>query len=107
MNSIDIVAPQKTATKVKSLTGYTGDAALYKLNPPLELRDWADNKTAETEYVIVSATFAMFSGPETYIFPAADETSEKPSDWGELDGSYRGGLDHEEALRGAGYEVVS
>lgn len=84
-----------TAVKVKDLTGYTGYAALYKVDPPM----------AGTDHVIVSATVAMFSGPETYIFPAENAESERPSDWGELDGSYRGGLDHAEALAGAGYEL--
>lgn len=96
----------KTATIVKrDLPGATGTAHLYRLDPPIEDRDYDGSHLGTYEYVRVSATYAMFSGPETYIFPA-DETGEVTS-WGELDGSYKGGLDHEEALRGAGYEVVS
>lgn len=45
----------------------------------------------------------MFSGPETYIFPA-DKTGEIVN-WSELDGSFKGGLDHEQALVNAGFEV--
>lgn len=55
-------------------------------------------------FVVVSAVCAMFTGPETYIFEAdagGDITS-----WTELPGSFRGGLDHAEALRGYGYEIV-
>lgn len=59
----------------------------------------------DAEYVVVSASNVPFSGPETYIF-AADEDG-KIVRWTELDGSFRGELDHEKALRGAGYEVVS
>jgi hypothetical protein len=54
-------------------------------------------------YVIVSAVDAMFSGPETYIFPANEDG--QIQDYGELEGSYRGGFDHVTALEGAGYAV--
>ena len=92
------------AVFVKNLEGFTGDAKLYKMLPPLVATDY-DGKTVEThEFVIVSATVAMFSGPETYIFPATEYGECKS--YGELDGSYRGGLDHAEALRCAGYEAV-
>lgn len=87
-------AATKTATLVKSgLPSFTGDARLYRLSEPLD----------GNEYVVVSATVAMFSGPETYIF-AADETG-KVTGWSELSGSFRGDLDHQAALQGAGYEV--
>lgn len=46
----------------------------------------------------------MFSGPETYIFPANEDG--KVVHWAELEGSFRGGLDHERALRNAGFEVA-
>ena len=58
----------------------------------------------EHEYVITSAANAMFSGPETYIFPA-DEAGDV-ADFSELDGSYKGDLDHQRAIINAGYEVV-
>lgn len=70
---------------------------IYELDPP------ADG----VKTVVVSANTVMFSGPETYIFPAEKHGDVyEISDWGELDGSYRGGLDHEEALRGLGYTVA-
>jgi hypothetical protein len=84
---------RKTAKLISNLDDFSGDARLYKLSKPL----------SGHMYVIVSAAYAMFSGPETYIFPA-NEKGEVTS-WGELDGSYRGGTDHARALRNAGYEV--
>ena len=95
----------KQAVFVKNLEGWTGDAKLYKMLPPLVATDY-DDKTVEThEFVIVSAAVAMFSGPETYIFPATEDGEAK--NYSEMEGSYRGGLDHAEALRGAGYEAVA
>lgn len=91
----------KTATFVRKLDHGTGEMRLYKLDPPME-DEYVDGPI---EHVVVSATIAMFTGAETYIFPADAEG--EITDWGELDGSYRGGLDHEAALSGAGYEVVS
>lgn len=83
-----------TATLVKQLEGFTGEASLYRLNPPMD----------GNEFVVVSATVAMFSGPETCIFPA-DETGEI-TNYSEQDGSYKGGLSHAEARRGAGYTIA-
>lgn len=88
------------ATHIKNLTGFYGDARLFRLDPPL--RD--DYREAEYEYVVVSAVVAPYSGPETYIF-GADYKGEVVN-WGELPGSFRGGLDHDAALSGADYEVT-
>ena len=85
----------------EALKAATGEMRLYRLDPPLSDEY---SESSPFEYVVVSATHAMFSGPETYIFPA-DETGEITS-WGELDGSFKGALDHEQALRNAGYEVA-
>lgn len=92
-----------TATKIRKMADWRGDAALYRVDPPM----------AGAEYVVVSAidTGLRFPDPitpramqiETYIF-AADETGE-PSDYQELPGSLKGTLDHADALRAAGYEV--
>jgi hypothetical protein len=83
-----------------------GDASLYRVDPPMTYGDLCDEEDkGTTEFVIVSAVNVPFSGPETYIFPA--DSDGEVVDWLELDGSYRGGLDHEAALRGAGYEVLS
>jgi hypothetical protein len=96
----------KTATLIHdNLPDFTGHAALYRLDPPLSLeREWdEESKGKTTEHVVVSATQAMFTGPETYIFPADAEGA--VTSWGELDGSYRGGWSHSQALEGAGYTI--
>lgn len=95
------------AVLVESLSGFAGDARLYRVEPPVRYAheydaDW-NPVYADTAYVIVSAVTVEYSGPETYIFPANEEG--KVVSWEELTGSYRGGLDHTEALRRAGYTV--
>lgn len=77
--------------------GWTGSVKAYELSQKLDGYD----------YVIVSATVVMYSGPETYIFGATKKSLEEnaAADAAELEGSYRGGLDHEQALKNAGYEV--
>ena len=82
------------ATFIKNVETAAGIKKLYELDPPLE----------GNRFVTVSAVNAMFSGPETYIFPA-DEKG-KITDWLELRGSYKGGLDHVAALENAGYSVA-
>lgn len=105
-----------TATLVKgSLPKFRGDAALYRLDPPLVQTHYRGDEPDEShEYVIVSAIdnteMMAFSGldldwRETYIFPATPDG--EVADWGELDGSVKGTLDHADALRGAGYEVIA
>lgn len=90
----------KVAPQPKQLRGWKGEAYLYRLSHPVR---HGDDRTL-TEFVIVSAVVALYSGPETFIF-AADKDGEVLS-WTELDGSYRGGLSHEIALEGAGYSVA-
>lgn len=90
----------KTATLVKELSGFTGSARLWHCEPPM-VSD-CDTELV-TEYVVTSATNIPFSGPETYIF--ASDSVGHVTCWGELPGSFQGGLDHEEAIRNAGYEV--
>jgi len=82
------------ATLIKNLTGFTGEAALYELDEPVD-----DGDGRHTKHVIVSATTAMDTGsPETYIFPATKDGG--IVNYGELNGSYRGGLDMQRALDG-------
>lgn len=90
----------KTATKVRDLSDWTGRASLYKLSEPMDGEDTAEVYT----YVVVSAAVTLDHGPETYIFPSNEKGD--VSDWGELRGSYVGGMSHERALMNAGYEVV-
>lgn len=98
----------KTATEVRKLSGFTGDARLFRLSEPMGWSAWDSDSesyvSSMTDHVIVSATTVMFSGPETYIFPASE--AGEIVNWGKLDGSVKGCLDHAEALRGAGYEVA-
>lgn len=84
---------------IKKLDGFTGDARLYHLDPPLA--GYGDEETYE--YVVVSATVAFDSGPETFIF-GADKNGEV-EDWLELSGSVQGTLVHAEALENAGYAI--
>lgn len=78
----------RTATFIRNLSGFTGEARLYE--------------TSDQGNVIVSATnFAV--GNETYIFLADEDGN--VADWSELDGSLRGVWDHEAALESAGYTV--
>ena len=86
---------QKTALFVRHLDGYHGDARLYRVEPRLE----------GFRHVIVSAIDPiMLEQPETYIF-GADHYG-KVLAWRELDGSFRGGINHKKALKRAGYDVV-
>lgn len=86
---------EKTATFVQKLTGWQGDARLYKLSEPLDGFD----------FVVVSGVNALRTGPETFLFGAREDG--EVGSWLELDGSFRGRIDHEAALRGAGYEIAS
>ena len=94
----------KKAMFIKEILGWVGKASLYKVNPPIKYPSFCvgKEKQKKTSYVIVSAVCAMFSGPETYIFPA--DKNGKVLDWSELEGSFHGSLDHGAALKGAGYE---
>jgi peroxiredoxin len=73
--------------------------SLYKLDPPY----LDDPELDGVEYVVVSAVNDRLAH-ETYISPADEEGN--ITSWGELDGSFRGAMDHERALKGMGYEVV-
>lgn len=97
----------KTAKFIKGCSDFTGDAKLFALSAPITFdKPWDDKDppARKTKYVIVSATSAPLSGPETYIFPADKDGN--VLDWGELEGSYQGGLSHAQALKGAGYTLI-
>lgn len=49
-------------------------------------------------YIITSAVTIPHSGPETYVFRASREG--EILSWIELDGSFRGGLNHDTAIAG-------
>ena len=89
----------KTATFLKNLTDWKGKAKLYKLSEPVE----ADDSTM-VDHVVVSAVVSEYDGmPETYIFPC--DSDGEVMNFGELNGSYKGGLNHARALKGAGFKV--
>lgn len=96
------VEPQKTATFIRSLEN-DSDAIqrLYRVEPPMpEICDACDEVIAHHDYVVVSA---LESANETIICPGALDSdnrtsTERLADWLE-------GVDHEGALRAAGYEV--
>lgn len=90
----------KTATLVRVVgTGPASDQRLYRLDPPLRSYDSAGS--VPYEYVIASASYAAH---EVYLF-GSDEHGEI-QDWGELPGSRRGTMRHEDALENAGCEVT-
>ena len=93
---------KRTAKFIKELDGWTGEARLYKVTPPTKYDELEEGET--TDFVVVSATFAAFSGSETYIFPSDSEGN--VLDWGELPGSFRGEHNHKRALINAGYSVI-
>ena len=94
----------KTATFIKNVNH---NQQLFKLSEsiPYDFDYETDKYKSETNYIITSAVVALVSGPETYIFPAGENG--EILDWGELEGSYRGGLDHRQALENGGWDVVN
>jgi len=92
---------ERKAHRIKPLSGFTGEAWLYRVDPPIEY-GWVEYKQ-NTEYVISSATAAL-GGPETCLLPA--DASGEVLDWEELRGSFRDGLDCDQAVRNAGYTIV-
>ena len=87
-----------TAEFIQNMAGWRGDAKMYRLSEPVTVKTWLD-ETVTMTHIIVSASLISMSGPETYVFPS-DGNSKEPTDWGELPGSFQGGLDHQEALDG-------
>ena len=86
---------------VRDLSGseeWRGSAHLWKLSRPVRYPRFLmdDESPQSTEYVVTSAVHAMFTGNETYAFPA-DENG-KVLDWGELRGSERGTMDHQRVI---------
>lgn len=93
------------ATLQATLPDWRGSAQVYRVDPPMTYRDDADDPKT-TDLVVVSAVVA-YSGPETYIFPARKVgDSFETINMLELHGSFRGALDHAQALKNAGYEAL-
>jgi hypothetical protein len=100
---MDTTTP-KTATFVRTLRGFRGNAELFRLEPPLEGSRWpGETGTGRYAFVVASAA-RVFGAPETYMF-GADEDG-RILDWGELPPSQKGTLDIDAVWRDAGYAVV-
>lgn len=99
----------QTATFIDTVDGYYEDMRLYRVDPAIEFRriiflsEDYDESDDMTQYVVVSGTTLPNAGIGTYILPA--DKDGRVLSWCGLPGSYRGGFDHAEALRRAGYEV--
>jgi len=85
---------EHTSTFVRKLEGWKGDAALYKVEPPVRYSNYDDDEH-ETDYVIASSVIALYTGPETLVFPA-DQDGEAINML-EIGGG-RGPLNHQWAL---------
>ena len=97
----------RQATFIRELEGFTGRANLYRVMPPIKdhLYDW-ENETerqVDFDYIVVSATYAL-GDPETYIFGA--DANGNILSWRELPGSFKGAIDHNQALAQAGYALA-
>jgi len=97
-----------TATYVKELSGWKGDARLYRLSRAVtyQVLPTAQNSPrhkATTKHVVVSSVMA-FGFPEVYIFPAHKDGT--PINVLEMYGSRKGTLVHEVALSDAGWDIT-
>lgn len=93
-----------TATLVRDLGRSSSGAAqrLYRLSEGVRVSE-RDPDKGKTDHVVVSAV-RVLGEPETYIF--ASDAEGAVTCWTEMPGSYRGGLDHEQAIRDAGWEIA-
>lgn len=87
---------------VEDLHTYDGQVrrGVYQLEKPLVTEDDCRDGF---DHVLISAVRHEYAH-ETYIFPC-DPDGDVIS-WSELDGSYTGGTDHQEAIDGAGWTLV-
>lgn len=76
------------------------ECRLYELSEPIE---YAPGK--ETDFVLVAAINGVITGPETHIYPGRFDGS--ILEWADMPGSFQGGMDCEEAIRRAGWQVVN
>lgn len=94
-----------TAKFERDLSGFTGSAKLWSLSEEVPYGFQKDDSVEcnKTKYVATSATDVMLSGAETFIFPTDENGS--VLDWSEMEGSFRGSLNHEQAILNAGWEI--
>ncbi len=92
-----------------NLSDFTGNTSLYILSEPLSGYEWGDpddegyEEPPKYRYVVCSAT-RVLGVPETYIFGSS--SNGEIVAWGELPGSQKHTLSHEEVLLAAGYTLV-
>jgi hypothetical protein len=95
----------KTATRIKDVSeNLRGKGYLYLLSEPLTSQDEQDKPVEVFEHIIGSAVIVPMCGPETYLFPATPAGT--ILDLAELNGSFRGGLNTDKAMKNAGYEIL-
>lgn len=101
------------ATFVRKLTDFRGDARLFKLSKPFQYDRYDPSNKKEipvvVEFVVVSgidtsSIHELLNERETYIFAA--NSKGEISDWLELKGSFKGKIDHAQALKNMGYKTV-
>lgn len=93
----------KTAIFIRVVSEVHSGARLYSVSPPMVGYAWDDKDPPLHDFVVVSAVNVVFFGPETYIFGSNAE-----GEMGcmmELPGSFKGALDHAQALENAGYAI--
>jgi hypothetical protein len=84
----------------KGAKSLNDECRIYELSESVE---YAPGK--KTDFVIVTAINGVITGPETHIYPARFDGS--VLDWAEMPGSFQGGMDCEEAIRRAGWQVAN
>lgn len=127
----DAGLPIKTARFIKCVTEWRNDARLYRLDPPMfysgkrkrcyvvvsavdlkivmeaELAECEKQETTIPKHLLKTYEGLFtdyFSSTETYVFRTTRLGKMLSAE--ELDGSYRGGLDHGKALAATGYTRV-
>lgn len=81
--------------KATAISDINARQVTWRCEPPLEGHEYVVSSNSHISSIVP---------PETYIFPA--DKDGKITDWGELDGSFKGDYDHVQALKNAGYEPV-
>lgn len=94
----------KTATQVKTISVPNGNAALYKLQPPLEIvTDYCE--LVRYGHLIANAFEHSLNGPTTLLMPAS-ETGYVGA-LTAIDGAIQHCMSHAIALRAVGYEITT
>jgi len=79
---------------------------LWKVSPPAKYGydyETGEYGRGQSDYVVTSKQNVIYSGWETYIFPA--NSAGQIINFIELEGSQKGYVSHETALKDAGYEI--